>query len=284
MDEIKEVDTLPAIADNTLIQLAEQAEKRMDAMNKIKRVALKSTNVNDWCEQGSGDKSKPYLMESGANKVGRVFGVSWRIDKEPVKEHEEGGHYSYTYTGEFSLAGATIEAVGVRSSKDGFFKKYDYSTGQKTDLPASAIDVGDVKKAAVANCIVNGVTRLIGLRNLTWDDLKEYAGITKDQIAKVEYKDKGKEISSEGANTIQFSPSGIVKREGKNEKTGKPWTKFIIKDGDTEYSTFSETFAKDAKTAQEAGIRVSITFKASKYGNEIENLVRVEPPREPGDE
>ena len=181
--EIIEVGDVPAIADNTLIQLAEQAEKRIDAMHKIKKVALKSTSRHDWCDQNG----KPYLMDSGATKIARLYGVSWRLG-EPIKEFEEGGHYSFTYKGEFSLAGATIEAIGTRSSKDPFFNRYSWEDGKKTALPPSAIDAGDVKKAACTNCIVNGLTRLIGLRNLTYEDLQEFAGITKEMIGKVEYK------------------------------------------------------------------------------------------------
>jgi hypothetical protein len=187
-DEKENIGDLPAIADNTLIQLAEQAEKRIDAMHKIKRVALKLTNRHDWTDQNG----KPYMQVSGAEKVARLFGISWQID-EPVLENEEGGHYSFTYKGYFSLAGATIEAIGTRSSKDGFFRKYDYSTGSKTELPASAIDRGDVKKAAYTNLLGNGITRILGLRNLTYEDLQEFAGISKDMIAKVEYKSKPKD-------------------------------------------------------------------------------------------
>jgi hypothetical protein len=182
---------LPAIADNTLIQLAEQAEKRIDAMQKIKKIALKLTNKHDWTDQAG----KPYLQVSGAEKVARLFGISWRIS-EPTLENEEGGHYSFTYKGYFSLAGATIECIGTRSSKDGFFKKYAWEDGKKTDMPPSAIDRGDVKKAALTNLLGNGITRILGLRNLTYEDLQEYAGITQDQIQKVEYKKGDKKESA----------------------------------------------------------------------------------------
>jgi len=103
------------ISDNTLVALAENAEKRVDALNKIKKAALKATNPRDWTDQNGN----PYLQVSGSEKVGRVFGISWRID-EPVFEKEEGGHFGYTYKGYFELAGAEIEAIGTRSSKDGF--------------------------------------------------------------------------------------------------------------------------------------------------------------------
>jgi len=106
---------VPAIGDSTLIALAEQADKRVKALNTIKKAALMATNARDWTDQNGN----PYLQVSGSEKVGRIFGISWKID-EPVFEQEESGHFSYTYKGYFTVAGATIEAIGTRSSKDGF--------------------------------------------------------------------------------------------------------------------------------------------------------------------
>jgi len=182
---------LPAISDDTLVIVAEQAEKRVEAMAKIKRMALKLTNPHDWVDE----QGRPYLQASGAEKVARLFGISWRIS-EPVREALDGGHYGFTYKGEFSLGGATIEAIGTRSSKDGFFKKYKYvgdgDHKERIELPVSEIDPGDVKKSAYTNLLGNGITRLLGIRNLTYEDLHEFAGISKDQVTTVEYRKGGK--------------------------------------------------------------------------------------------
>jgi hypothetical protein len=282
---------VPVIASDTLIAIAEQAEKRADAMNKIKRVAIKLTNRFDWTDQGG----KPYLQVSGAEKIARMFGISWRID-EPEMDREESGHFAYSYKGYFSLAGATIEAIGTRSSKDGFFKKFDWSEKDKDgnsikiELPASEIDKGDVKKSAYTNCIGNGITRLLGIRNMTYEDLLEFAGLTKDMIAKIDYKKSGKQdqgIKSEGAQTARVHVSDVRKSSGKT-KAGKGWTAYTVKNGNAEYKTFSESLAKIAKDAMEAGLDVDITFKVGQYGNDIESLCKVEPTaaetREPGSE
>ncbi|MCJ7829299.1 MAG: hypothetical protein MUP81_06135 [Dehalococcoidia bacterium] len=201
-----EPDVLPAIADNTLIAISEQAEKRIEAMHKIKRMALKLTNPHDWVDENG----KPYLQASGAEKVARLFGVSWRIF-EPERESIEGGHFTYTYHGEFSLAGASIEAIGTRSSKDPFFKKYEWKgEGEKrtrVELPASEIDPGDVKKSAYTNLLGNGITRLLGIRNLTYEDLKQYAGINKEQIASVEYKKGGRPIERKPTENPESGPA-----------------------------------------------------------------------------
>jgi len=174
---------VPAIADDQLLAIADQAEKRIDAVKKIKSIVLRLTNAHDWVDQNG----KPYLQASGGEKVARVFGISWRID-EPVYDSLDGGHFAYSYKGYFTLGGTTIEAIGTRSSKDGFFKKYGPKdeNGKKAELPPSEIDKGDVKKAAYTNLIGNGITRLLGIRNLTYDELRE-GKIDVDKITKVDY-------------------------------------------------------------------------------------------------
>ena len=284
MNELIETATegLPVIADDQLVALVAQAEKRIEAFNKLKGLALRLTNARDWVAQGNN----PYMAASAAEKVGSFFGVSWHIE-EPSCEIEEGGHFTYTYQGEFIWRGNRITSIGTRSSKDPFFKKYHYPNGVKTELPPSEIDKGDVKKSAYTNCIANGVTRSIGIRSLTWDDLA-VAGITRDQVSAIDYKKNGKKdtgIASEGAQTITCGVSDVRKTSGVNKKTNKPWTQYIIKTGDGEYKTFSESNAKIAKEALDAGLQIEIGYVAGQYGNDIESIKKIEAPeREPGQE
>jgi hypothetical protein len=177
MNDLENNNNLPAIYDDNLVEMAEKAEKRIEAIKKIKTLSLRVTNPHDWTNQ----QDKPYLQVSGAEKVARLFGISWRID-EPYLVTEEDGHFRFDYKGYFAMGGAEIEAIGTRSSKDPFFRG-----GKDNQKPPSEIDKGDVRKAAYTNCIGNGVTRILGIRNLTWDDLKE-AGIDKDKVQSIEYK------------------------------------------------------------------------------------------------
>ncbi|MFA5323952.1 MAG: hypothetical protein WC373_14870 [Smithella sp.] len=178
-------DNVPAIADDSLLRVAQQAEQRIDAVIKIKKMALKVTNPRDWTDQGGN----PYLQVSGAEKIANLFNISWRID-EPICETEDDGHFTFTYVGTFTIPGRSIQVTGSRSSKDPFFKKYEWNNGVKTEKPISAIDRRDVKMAAMTNLLGNGITRLLGIRNLTYNDLTEFANIDKEQIGKVEYKGK----------------------------------------------------------------------------------------------
>jgi hypothetical protein len=215
--------SVPAIADDNIIAIAEAADRRIQAITKIKQIALKVTNASDWTHQGG----KPYLQVSGSEKVGRTFGVSWRIDP-PMWEVDEDGHFNYTFKGYFSLGAAEIEAIGTRSSRDPFF-----STGKGgVAKPPSEIDRGDVKKAAYTNCLGNGISRLLGLRNMTWDDLAT-AGITPDKVAGIDYKKP--EMSDEAKNLKAEIQSMILEMANGDQEAAKgvleKFTEFPGRDG-----------------------------------------------------
>ena len=198
VEVIPETDYMPVLSNESLLAVADRAEKQVEAVNKIKKLALKVTNAHDWIDQ----QGKPYLGVSGAEKVARLFGISWTIG-EPTLETEPDGHFAYTYKGVFTLGGASIEAIGTRSSKDGFFKRYAYSEGEKTELPPSECDKGDLKKSAYTNLLGNGITRLLGIRNLTWEEV-EAAGISKDRSQKVAYgKKEDQDVNSDQSGKRQ---------------------------------------------------------------------------------
>lgn len=185
---------LPAIYDDALIEAALNAEKRITAVQKIKIMSLRVTNPQDWVDEGG----KPYLQASGSQKVARLFGISWTIDP-PLMIVDEDQHFRYEFKGLFTMGGVSIEAMGIRSSRDPFFR------GKKDNpKPPSEIDKGNVQKAALTNCIGNGVTSLLGLKNLTWNDVAE-AGINKGDTNRVEFgksemsgdaQDKRKELET----------------------------------------------------------------------------------------
>lgn len=277
---------VPQLADDSLIRIAREAEARINAVNKIKQIALMVTNARDWTDQ----QGQPYLQVSGSEKVAGVFNVSWRID-EPVFEEEPDGHFTYTYRGRFTIPGREIEVTGSRSSKDPFFKKYEWIDDKKVEKPISAIDKRDVKMAAMTNLLGNGITRLLGIRNLTWEDLDRYASIKKDQVGKIEYKGKTnkpplkepqktdktkkeekKQDSKSGVFTTTVNVKEITHKDGK-KKDDTPYRIFIIMDEkDVRYATFSESFTDIAATALSKKQPVKITYEVGEYGNKISNI------------
>jgi hypothetical protein len=192
-----------SIESDKIVVIAELAEKRIEAIKKIKTLALKLTNESDWIDQNG----RPYLQASGAEKVGRMFGVSWRFIDEPQKILEDSGHFSYKVSMEFIFGDSTIEVIGFRSSKDPFFvTRYKLNPDGKKEryeLPPSEIDTGDVLKAAISNAIEIGVTKILGIRNLTWEDLSQN-GLDISKIRKIEYKEPKKDFLEEPASNKQL--------------------------------------------------------------------------------
>jgi len=66
----------------------------------------------------------------------------------------------------------------------------------------------------------------------------------------------------------------------KGEANKKPWTRFTIHAGE-KYSTFSETVAKEAKRAKEAGLMAFIEYTETERGRSIVSF-KVQEPGEPG--
>lgn len=71
-----------------------------------------------------------------------------------------------------------------------------------------------------------------------------------------------------------------VRKQTGTKKDGKPWTKFVVKAGEKDYGTFSETFAQVAKDSMQGAVPVEITFTTNKFGNDISAIQIVEPQKE----
>lgn len=158
-----------------------EAEKRVDVLKKILGVAIKRTNPHDWTCIGD----KPYLGGSGVEKIAPLFGVKMENVKNERLERtdDKGVYYIYQLTARFWWQGGSIEALGACSSRDKFF---GWDSNTKTYKELHDVDEPNVMKAAYTNLMVNGITRVLGIRNLEWSDLEQF-GITKDKVTKVEF-------------------------------------------------------------------------------------------------
>lgn len=184
---------LDSSVDN-ILYLAERADRYIKAMNKIMEAAIKITTTLDWCIIGG----KPYLQESGATKVARLFGISIRLLGQPIIEVDPQGYKTFTYKARFMMKDQFIECEGSRSMKDDFFSK---SGMKKPD----EIDERDVKMAAYTNCLNNGIKRLIpGLRNIDIETL-ERAGFDISKIGGYTFK-----TGSKGGNSGKADDSGMI--------------------------------------------------------------------------
>lgn len=183
-----------------ILYQAERAEKYITAMNKIMNAAIRITTEYDWVLIGG----QPYLQESGATKVARMFGVSWTIGK-PTIEMDNAGYKTFTYKGRFILKGQFVECEGSRSMKDEFFAGKDNPEKGKSKKTADEIDERDVKMSAYTNCINNGVKRLIpGLRNIKVETLEE-AGLNVEEIRGYSFN-----TGSKGGKSGKAEDSGLT--------------------------------------------------------------------------
>lgn len=186
---------------DNILYLAEKAEQYITAMNKIMDAALKITNELDWVLIGG----VPYLQESGATKVARLFGISIQLIGKPVVECDALGYKTFTYKARFMLKDQFVECEGSRSSKEDFFAGNDNPEKGKKKKKPDEIDERDVKMAAYTNCLNNGIKRLIpNLRNIDVDTLKR-AGLNTEKIKGYIFK-----TGSKGGNSGKAEDSGIV--------------------------------------------------------------------------
>ena len=179
------IETLPAeplAINDSLEQAIALADKQVEILQQVLKISLRRTNERDWVDQ----QGNPYLTASGAEKLMPVFGVSMRdvVYEKTLSSDDEGKYYIYQYQGHFAWKGGSIIAVGTCSSRDKFFA---WNSIDKTYKPDSQIDETNIMKAAYSNMIVNGVTRLLGIRNLTWPLLNQ-SGIDQGKVSRVEYK------------------------------------------------------------------------------------------------
>ncbi|MBN1422415.1 MAG: hypothetical protein JXP34_26805 [Planctomycetes bacterium] len=197
---------------DSLVQLA---ERQVELQKRVMTIALKATHDWDWVDQGG----KPYLCVSGAEKIAPKFGVSITdvIEERFEREDELGKFYFYRYKGNAAAPhfGRLEGVIGTCSSRDQFFAyvtvwETDPATGAKTKKkvlrPLSEIDEGNIMKAAYSNLVVNAVTRVLGIRNLTWEVVQQ-AGIDVSQVARVDYG-KGKAKGKEGGQDHRASGKG----------------------------------------------------------------------------
>jgi hypothetical protein len=156
-------------------------ERRNEAMSRILEYAIRATHAGQWVDQ----QGKPWPTGAAAEVMARRCAVSIKnvqTNKVPSTD-DKGGFYMYVITGTASLPGGhdSVEAIGTCSSRDQFL-----GTETRGGRQLSDIDEGNILKAAYTNFEVNAITRLLGVRNLSWERL-EQLGISQSGVAKVEY-------------------------------------------------------------------------------------------------
>ena len=174
--------------DQDIGDIVAMAESRMNAVEKLKKHALKMTSAADYTLEGE----KPYLTITGAEKIAPFFNVDVRLHPDYIGGKKEEftmdgqAGYRYWYMGTGRLLSRTggvvyqIEGlIGSASTRDKMYKRT--TNGDKAYLSMEEIDEADIRKSALSDLLRSCCTRLLGLRSLTLEDIKA-AGISPDSI------------------------------------------------------------------------------------------------------
>lgn len=202
--------SIPQKDEKSLVEIGKELdaiEKNFQLFNRLKVIAIKLTKPTDWVIQSDGRGGQsPYLMDRGAENVAIAFGVDilpgiqlrqeWAVD-------DRGRYYTFISQGRaFSKKlNRFVEDIGVCSQRDKFFGKIGNEF-----KPIEDVDMANIRRKCITNLYNRLIKRVIGLMNLTIDDLKS-AGFNIDAIPRIEYKTGAQKAEA------QLSEIDFLKRE-----------------------------------------------------------------------
>ncbi len=201
-----------ALTPELVEKIVKQAQLRQDTFNKLLVVALNGTNPDGWMDFGGN----PWPATAEAERLRRDFGISITDLQERLDEgvDDRGPWYTYTVRGTVSspLFGS-MEVTGRAGSRDQFFAKVGGEL-----KPASEVDRPSVAQAAYSNMLQNGVTRLLGLRGYSWEQLTVFSGgrVNKDRATRVKFKSRESQGGDATKDSVPVSAnrlSWVVKLE-----------------------------------------------------------------------
>lgn len=174
-------------------------------------LAIKLTNEGDWIKHESRGVARYSLQASGAEKLANPFGIVWERPVVVKHEREDANGKFYEYEVEGIMKSGALRRwgwfTGNCSSRDQFFSA------------RGRFDEGDIRKAAFSNFLVNGVARLIGIRNPT-ETMLAASGLKLDRITAPDY-------SGHGSRTVEQSGDAISEAQAKRFYAigkGKGWS------------------------------------------------------------
>ncbi len=196
-------------------------EKQIELRQKLLMTAIKATKKHDWIDFGG----KPYLEGEGASRIMAAV-RGFKVGEALFQEEKLGDHYFIDCLMQIEWMGQSTVSQGDCSTVDKFFTgaegdagilaKEEKRTGSK-EIAARLIR-GDARKKARENALSRGVTELMGLKGLTWDDLKELGYGAEQAGAKVEFKtgsQGGKTGNLKIVEALQATVGSIINVQGK---------------------------------------------------------------------
>lgn len=221
---LREVEAMPVYdgREDIDVDYAAMLQKFKDRalfVDGVRKEALQRTRPQHWLSRKQKDGSRTFsLMGPGAERIRTIAPIGFvnltQREEKWTKEH--GAGYTIYYNADVYLGSARsglMPVIGTCSSDDDFFSTehaelpynadnpehkaaLDSGEGRLTDngtkiyirrrIPAQDVTRENIDKSALTNLIVNGVTRVLGIRNISGEELKE-VGIDPDKIGGFEY-------------------------------------------------------------------------------------------------
>jgi len=217
-----------------LSQFREQAA----FVSGVRKEALAQTKAHHWLARKQKNGTVTYsLMSPGAERIKSVTPIGFQNKRywEETWNKESGPGYTCYFEADYYLGSprmGLLPAIGSCSSSDEFFATehvelpYNVELGEhklalesgegklsndgktlyiRRQIPASEVSKDLIMKSALTQLQVNGLTRVLGIRSISEEELKE-AGI---DIAKI----GGFEYGSTRAASGQLAPADQQKRD-----------------------------------------------------------------------
>lgn len=218
-----EVEVLPSYVpedtDVNYMALLQKFKDRAMFVDGVRKEALQRTKLQHWLSRKQKDGTRTFsLMGPGAERIRMVAPIGFvnKTRREEKWTKEFGPGYTVYFEAEVYLGNprtGLLPVIGSCSSDDDFFSTehaelpynvenpehklaLENGEGRLTEgntkiyirrrIPASEVTKENIEKSALTNLIVNGVTRVLGIRSISAEELKE-VGIDADKIGGFEY-------------------------------------------------------------------------------------------------
>jgi hypothetical protein len=251
---LKEAELLPApsVIDPGELNLTEgfveRAAKQVELRARLIQTALKALKSHD-IQNFDG---KPYIEGEGAARIMSVI-RGFKVGEAKFTVENIHPHFFIECAIPMEFMGASTVALGDCATADPFFTGKDGNSGMYkrhlertgSEQMAARLLLGDAKKKARENAISRGVTELLGLKGLSWDDLQQLGFGVASAGSNVQFK-KGasggeiktvklaEAVSVAIGSTVNFIGTLVKAEERQVGKDKKDITGYTVTDGEHE--------------------------------------------------
>lgn len=189
-DDVVFTEIMKAEPQKDMNVIVAEAETRAMVLKMVLPKLVKVCHARNILNMGGN----PYIDNDGCQKIARIVGITY--SRPEITSHFEDDPdtgkrvYVVDVVGEASAFGQTIIDVGGATSDDKFFANRKESFQETRQ---------EVRKKALANWQGRCVRALLGLKEMSWDELED-VGFKRDGAGSVDYRN---ERHSSGNDTTQ---------------------------------------------------------------------------------